>query len=292
MTLKFSPLTVRQKELLEDIRGLLERVRLLPFSPHKTDVDVRKQMLAELDELTYRALRSGLVRIFLGEKEYLIPLDRKDAQGNSICLRLVTGPRRHPNPQSFQKKRPTAWMEDNTTPAWVCSFHPELPDWALEYFSVIVESYRATGQRGYLIRCGLGEGVSKPIKIGRDKDLFKKVLELREVKQALSDSEEIGFDLTGASGEAGSVHQILKELRQRGRIRSPRKLERQGLELKRQLELRKSRQKTKRARKENKPWHMVIRQLVQEGLLSGPISHQALKKKLTKKFPWFNWSEI
>jgi hypothetical protein len=47
-----------------------------------------------------------------------------------------------------------------------------------------------------------------------------------------------------------------------------------------------------RTRKEDRPWHWVIKNLVKDGLLPRETTPQALKKKLKRLYPDWPWEKI
>jgi len=201
-------------------------------------------------------LRAGLVRIGPGVKEIIIQPESSGEQ-SLPPLRLI-----------FQD---------------TIHFHPEIPPKLQEFLFTILETYRALGQKEYLRRAKLEKDVRPPIPLGRDQELLRRVLELRGAKIPTELIQTVKVEF---SDPPSSVHKILKKLKESRRIRSHVKLERDS------LALREQKPKPVRVRKEEHSWERVIGQLVKEGYLPRPISHQALKKLLSKKFPWVDWSKL
>lgn len=255
MIKKFPPQTAKHRELVEDLEGYLDRLASRQY-PAEFEANIRE----ELDDVVFQLLRSGLVGVGPGEIELSVSPSQANGQHPPLSVRLV-----------FQI---------------ITSVHPDLPEPLKEFLFTLIESYRALGQRDYLSRGGLEKGVLPPIPLGRDQELLLRVLELREADQQLAElNAEPGKEYEEFE-EPATVHEILRVMRKKRQIHSPRRLEKDSLALS-ELSI-----KPKRVRKEKNSWNAVIKKLVKERLLSYPISHQALKKMLNKKFPWIDWDKV
>ena len=134
-------------------------------------------------------------------------------------------------------------------------FHPDLPLWAKDHFVEWIQILRA-GLRRYDARDVLREtkivGIETGTKPPLDLTLLMRVLELREFKEEENPADN---------------------------------------DAKQQCEAQ-TQKKSKRTRKERRSWDWVIKKLLQEGLLQKVITHQALKKKLKRRYPEWPWEKI
>lgn len=284
----FPPWREKYENLLIDIEEYL-----LWFSEdcEQWKAKYNEEFKANLDAAVFKAFRSGLIKVSAEKdrEKFIIPLAGKDEEVISPILQVQTGLVRYPQPSSPQEQAINAWLKQNTTPAFIYSFHPELPEWAVAFFSEILESYRALGQREYLRRVGLDTGVLPPITLQEQK-LLERVLALRGCQDTLVGSLSEPREGTETAGKANTVIGILEELRLKRRIRSFEQIR----EYSRKIEERKLNSKIQksRVRKQRGSWGQVIRILVKEGLLEKPISPQGFKKMLRKKFPWIDWDKV
>lgn len=267
------------------------------FQPWKAKHN--EKFKAHLDELTFEAFRSGLIKVSSekDKEKFLVLLDGGDEEVISAILKVQTGLELYPQPSSPQEQIVNDWLKRNTTPALIYSFHPELPRWAVAYFSNILETYRALGQKEYLKRVGLAEGVLPSIPIGRDQELLERVLVLRGCQPLVAESLSDPSEETENTDQAKTVIEIIDELRLKRRVRSFEQIREYSRKIEERIRLDKalrssSKQQAPRVRKAKGAWRQVIRILVKEGLMERPISHQAFKKMLKKKFPWIEWDKL
>lgn len=259
----FSPITPRQLDLLEKIKADKEKLRTLPPGDPETGKwppefhEIQKR----IDDLSVKALRSGLLRRLPGESR---------SSGFRLVFREITGD--SPEEEKYEMRiLPGAG-----------DFHPDLPPWAVNHFIDWIQMQRLREKGRETLRKTKIVGIETGMKRPRDLRLFFRVLELRGVE------EKDGPDL-----EDDQISDSLGEMLDKslGLVVTEKMLKQREAEEK----------KKTRIRKESQPWHRVIKKLVEEGLVEKVItpsgheknpSVQAFKKKLKNRYPHYPWDEV
>jgi hypothetical protein len=173
--------------------------------------------------------------------------------------------------------------------------HPMAPDWFVEHFWEWRQRQRLQPEGREILRetriAGLESCIKDPEtkivitpRIGklRNMDLLKRVLELRGFKEE-GDSSAAAI---ANDPPLGSLRGIKEKLLQKRRVTD------ETLHILKQIHKTKQPKEKTRTRRNFTPWTQVIEKLVEEGLLSKKISHQALKKRLRNKYPDYPWDKI
>ncbi len=250
----FPPLTPGREKLLKKIKAKLQE-------PAPEDIKGLIKLHEEIDRFLIRMARSGLVRRVPGGGGFSGFFMRfEEIKGQKDLCHLVIEP---------------GGIE----------FHPGLPAWAKKAFINWVLRGMRSRETLRKARIGLEKGLEEPVRL----ELPLKILELRGIKEEDAPFvEEEGPTESAIEDDPSlsSVTEILEKWRS-SRVVTDEWLKSQ----KKQRKARAKKRKT-RTRKELRPWHWVIRKLVEGGLLKREISHQALKKMLKANYPEIDWTLV
>lgn len=267
----FPPLTARQRFLLDEIKSLKEELEALPPWDPKTGTWVPEfyEIQKKIDDLSVKALRSGLLR----------GLPAESRRPGFLLVFDSTG--------EYAKVLPGAG-----------DFHPELPPWAENHFVEWLQIQRLRKEGRETLRetkvVGLETGMKRPKDFSEIECwelIRRRVLELRGTKDEENEVNEVDDDDDMSPAMANesppyTLAEIQEELRDRMRVTS------EMIENAKQQYKAGTEKKRKRTRKNSAPWDSVIEKMVNEGLLTKKISHQAIKKMLKRRWPNYPWDEI
>lgn len=265
----FPPLTPRQLTLLEKIKAEKEKLRTLPPWDPETGTWVPEfyRIQKRIDDLSVKALRSGLLRGLPAESRR--PGFRLVFDSHGECGRFLPG---------------------------AGDFHPELPPWAENHFIEWIKIQRSLRKEGReTLRetniVGLESGIKRPKNISeveRWELIRKRVLDLRGAKEKEDEDGNMSPQMNPPVANESTLNTMAEKIEKYRVVVITDAM----LKSAKQQSKTRTGKKRERTRKYYTPMDMVIDKLVEEGLLSKKISHQAFKKMLMNHLPDFPWNKI
>ena len=264
------PLAPRVTRLLEKLNATLIKAQSIAGSDPEYQ-DKLREVREEIDDLSVKILRGGGMISRPPEERY-------------PGFRLV-----------FDSEGKTAKLVHGAG-----DFHPEIPARVENHFVewIQMQNLRDDG-RETLRRAGVA-GLETGIKRPRDLRLFVRVLELRGVEEKSEpDGEDVPISESLGEMLDRRLDDLLNKLRGLDEIRDKLKSDEKYYEdYRHEMMVEKKRKRTK---KDRRPWHWVIKKLVEEGIVkkvkapSGQTKNpslQAFKKMLKRRYPLYSWDKV
>jgi hypothetical protein len=266
----FPRLTKKQLALLEEIKAEKAKLRTLSPGDPKPGVGIPEleEIHKEIDDLSVRALRSGLLR--------RVPAGSR----SSGLFRLLFD-------EGIKKEDGTEEYMVLLLPS-AGDFHPELPPWAVEHFLDWIQRQRLQKEGREILRETKVVGLESGMKRTKDFSVIEcweiikwRFLELRGVK------DEHGHMCSALVNEP-PLNTLGEMLEKSQRIVVTNDM----LMNARQQRKAEEKMRKSRTRKNSAPLDWVIEKLVEEGLLMKKISHQAFKIMLKRRWPDYPWDKV